>query len=377
MAFKEIKPRKTHRGGISLEFMVEGERYSFAPVIGGKFEDNLDYSEAAATARQIARDLRGNAFDKTLNRYRPNKPEKIAAERLAQNYDLRLLWAQYIEGRKDHVSPSTWAVGYAQITRLLELTDKYKLENAQALKLWLINNKPPYYAKRLLQQLNACCNWGVKIELIKSNPFEGYQDLLKKRTGKANKEIDPFDSEEKNKIISIFCDNPKLIHYSGLIKFLFNVGCRPSEALALTWGDVAKNRIVFEKAYVCGKISNRLKTEEKRIVSQSKSVQLILREQRVYLGEKRTAENDIVFPAKTAKKYIDWNNFSSKSWRVALKEDPNIKYRSPYQMRHTFITLALKGGISPQDIARHCGNSANVIFSNYAGVSRDFTMPDF
>jgi hypothetical protein len=57
-------------------------------------------------------------------------------------------------------------------------------------------------------------------------------------------------------------------------------------------------------------------------------------------------------------------------------DEAAIEYRNPYQMRSTFITLALANGVSVQDVAKHCGNSPRVIWSNYAGVNRDFVMPN-
>jgi integrase len=84
-----------------------------------------------------------------------------------------------------------------------------------------------------------------------------------------------------------------------------------------------------------------------------------------------------VFPSTRDLGYIDWDYFAISAWKKVLKTINSLEYKNPYQMRHTFITLALKNSISPQDIARHCGNSAEVIFKHYAGTSRTFVMPDF
>jgi integrase len=373
---KEIKPRRTGKGGITLEFMIKGERYAFAPVINGRFDNNLDYGEACSVARQIARDLHADRFDATLSRYKPETPEKKEAKRLSQNYDLSMLWGQYTEARKNHVSESTLSIGYAQITRLLNDADSTQLVDAQNLKLWILNNKPATYAKKLLMQLNACCKWGIELKLIDNNPFEGYQKLLNKKTSVTESDIDPFDETERKLIIDIFASNKRLNHYRGLVEFLFSAGCRPSEAIALTWEDVEKNKIVFNKAFVNGVLSNRLKTEEKRVVNQNKTVQLILSNQKKYLIEQGLLDSGLVFPASKGKGYVDWHNFSTKFWKKTLFSNETIRYRTPYQMRHSFITSMLKAGVSPQDIAKHCGNSADVIFRHYAGVSRGFTMPE-
>jgi integrase len=373
---KNIAPQRTTSGGIKIEFMIDGKRYSLAPVISGRFDNTLDYRQSQVIAGQIACDMHAKTFDITLAKYKPKTLESIEAERALQNYDLLELWMQYIDAKKNHVAESTLSIGYNQVTNLLKSFESTKLANAQEIKLWVLNNKPATFAKKLLMQLNACCRWGIGVKLISENPFEGYQKLLNKKTTQTEKDIDPFSEKERDLIITLFSNDKRLNHYYHLVEFLFYVGCRPSEAISLTWADVENGRIVFNKAFVNGHLSNRLKTEEKRIINQNATAKRILASQKNKVKESGLDHLDLVFPAPKGKGRIDWGNFSNNYWRKSITKLEGVRYRNPYQMRHTFITAMLKAGVSPQDIAKHCGNSASVIFSNYAGISRGFTMPE-
>jgi len=60
-------------------------------------------------------------------------------------------------------------------------------------------------------------------------------------------------------------------------------------------------------------------------------------------------ESDFVFVAKEGG-VIDLHNFTNRAWRNTLKGQ-NIRYRPPYNCRHTFITLCLDAGVPIQQVA--------------------------
>ncbi len=43
-----------------------------------------------------------------------------------------------------------------------------------------------------------------------------------------------------------------------------------------------------------------------------------------------------------------------------------LRYREPYQMRHTYATMAIMAGASPMYVARQMGNSPRIVFKHYA-----------
>ena len=52
-------------------------------------------------------------------------------------------------------------------------------------------------------------------------------------------------------------------------------------------------------------------------------------------------------------------------------------YRPQYNTRHTMISACLEAGISPVQIAQWVGNSAEIIFRNYAGLINKISVPEF
>jgi integrase len=52
-------------------------------------------------------------------------------------------------------------------------------------------------------------------------------------------------------------------------------------------------------------------------------------------------------------------------WQATLKS-LGIRYRRPYNMRHTYATLGLMNGLKPAFLAKQLGHSLQVFFQVYA-----------
>jgi site-specific recombinase XerD len=120
-------------------------------------------------------------------------------------------------------------------------------------------------------------------------------------------------------------------------------------------------------------ITPGLKTQKQRYVPFNAGLQSFMKEYRSRIGN--PGNEALVFPAPRGG-LLDFHNFDTRGWKHTLT-DAGIELKKPYQMRHTFITLALKNGMSPQDVAKIVGNSAKIIYENYAGVSRVIEVPEF
>ncbi|QJB29441.1 site-specific integrase [Limnospira fusiformis SAG 85.79] len=174
-------------------------------------------------------------------------------------------------------------------------------------------------------------------------------------------------------MIQGFDSDPLHSHFSLYVRFCFFTGCRPSEAIALRWSDVAADlsQITFSSVIVRGeggrKRCDGLKSQTRRDFPCNEQVQTIL-------GEARSQNHsEIVFPSITGKPIQD-GDFGKRHWHPVLKQS-GIKQRKPYQMRHTFITLCLDAGIDAKDVAAWVGNSPQVIYQNYAGRNRGLSIP--
>ena len=74
--------------------------------------------------------------------------------------------------------------------------------------------------------------------------------------------------------------------------------------------------------------------------------------------------NSYIFVTETGQP-LDLNNFRYRIWEPALKK-ANVKYRYPYQARHTFATKSIREGRDPLWIANQMGTSLEMLFKHYA-----------
>jgi integrase len=116
-------------------------------------------------------------------------------------------------------------------------------------------------------------------------------------------------------------------------------------------------------------IRERLKTQERRIFPCGEGLSEFLRS----IAPESIDCATFVFK-EPGGKYINMNRLS-KQWKKILSS-ANVDYRKLYCTRHTYITFCLDAGMNPKDIAKLCGNSAAMIFANYAGVNRNLVAPD-
>jgi integrase len=78
---------------------------------------------------------------------------------------------------------------------------------------------------------------------------------------------------------------------------------------------------------------------------------------------------------------LDAANFLTRIWVPIVQKLVEVgkvkRYLPQYNCRHTFITLCLEDGISPQQVAEWCGTSVAVIEQHYLGTIRPVNVPWF
>jgi len=362
-----------NRGGIRIRFRVGGKTYNLSPIPGGKWDDLGDRTAAEIIARQIAADIHLGNFDPTLQRYggglrNVRRGLEESQRRLREVTTVRSgetilsIWGKYREFKRPLLAPTTLRIDYGRRMDWLDQFPQMGLGDAPQIRDWLLAHRAPSEARRCLSQLSVACCWAIESGLIESDPFAGMPQRIRKKR-EDPEEINPFTAQGRGRIIEAFQTSRFYQHYAPLVEFLFLTGCRPSEALGLEWRDLKGTRLTFRRTWSDGVLSPRLKTQKQRTIVLGERVAVLLRE------ENKT--DPIMFPGVEGGR-IDWHNFANRAWRGVLSTLPEIDYRNPKQMRHTFISLQILGGVSPPDIARYCGNSPQVIYQRYLGASRDF-----
>jgi site-specific recombinase XerD len=344
----------------------------------GLSDTKINLKIAEAKAQEIQTDIVLERFDYTLDKYRPTHLKLVTMNHSQQALNLGALWDKYMEFKKPIASPSTIGNQYAGFTRAIALLPSQNLKDSVIIRDWIIANKPPNAAKRLIVQLNACCKWGMKSGLITENSFFDMASeikLPKNQRGEEN-DITPFTREERDLIIEAFAKHPHYRYYTAYVQFCFFTGCRPSEAIGLQWKhiDFDNSVVKFRQAVVFGEgyqptLKDGLKTQEKRDFPINNQLREILTAHKSECAK----PNDFVFPAKEGG-FIRVNNFANVAWRKVL-ESCGIEYRKPYQTRHSFITLCLDAHIEVKDVAKWVGNSPEIIYRHYAAHLRSLAVP--
>lgn len=173
---------------------------------------------------------------------------------------------------------------------------------------------------------------------------------------------DPFDPVEADAIIDHMATRygPQAANYAGVG---FYVGCRPSEQIAISWDDMGwTDRILrIQRARVLHEVKDT-KTSRARDHELSARAQGFIEAQRQHT---QLARGLVFMDPVTGGPYNDEKPFRERYWRPTLTA-LKMRYREPYQMRHTYATMAIMAENNPAWVARQMGNSPQIMFRHYA-----------
>jgi len=349
----------------------------------GLTDNPANRKAAEIKAKQIELDIISGHFDPTLEKYQSRAYKTPKPKIEEQHITLPEIYQQYIDTKKDR-SATTWKGTYINTLNHLNGCPYKFPSEAMELKDWMMANKTLDACKRILMQLNAACNWAAERDLIKTNPFLGKSKI---RTKKTKTKIHPFSRDEKQAILAAFEESVKFNYLLPLIKFFFLTGCRTSEAIGLRWKNVKNDcsSISFEEVIVLGKGGAQRKQGTKQSPQRDFPCNRQLRELLLSIKPESAITNFSVFVRP------DGSPISHQDLRTAwygkggtlgivrqLAADGAIDgYRPQYNTRHTMISACLEAGISPVQIAQWVGNSAEIIFRNYAGLINKIQVPEF
>lgn len=350
-----IKPS----GSLLIEFGYQKRRHQLAPVPGGRFDNPQDVAIANRVASEIEQSIKLGKFD-GLDPWLPKPPVEVI-----KPLTLTEIWEQYKVAKVDKVSKASQLSVWQQVDRCLDcLVKKQRASmkltdiNPMIITKLLLDYYSPNVVKRTLQDLHAACNLAVKRKLITSNPLSGYQDELPDTTRKTSKEC--FSIDEVTIILEAF----KGSHYADLVEFLFLTGVRPQLAIALTWGDIKDDKIIFNKGFTNG------------VVTQGKTGRIthypLYPQLKNFIKtlpyKKDCNEFNLSFPSVKGK-YIDLHNFTQRIWKPLITDlvtqGKLSKYLPTYHCRHSTATLLAKSGLPSSTIAALLDTSETMLNKHY------------
>ncbi|MCU9949809.1 site-specific integrase [Pseudomonas sp. PDM13] len=227
----------------------------------------------------------------------------------------------------------------------------------------------PGVKRNAIWRLGTVLRTAVEDGVIDKNPAE---PIELPRRGK--KEVDPFTQAEADQIIEAMYARdfwPSSI-YAALYEFMFYSGLRIGEAIALQWDavELQKRTVRVFRVVALGEVEERTKTHKDRTVLLNDRAIHALEFALAYaerrkMGEGRIKETPFVFPPSKNSEFIKQTSDVHHQWRPILK-GLGIRYRKPYNCRHTYATMCLMSGMNPAFIAQQLGNSVQMLLSTYA-----------
>ncbi|MBF2099042.1 MAG: DUF3596 domain-containing protein [Gloeomargaritaceae cyanobacterium C42_A2020_066] len=363
-------------GRLQLRVSHGGKRYYIST---GLPDSPLTRRGQAGRVAEIERDLALGVFDTTLDRYRPVSGGDVAPEPVQAGPTLAEIWDAFTEEKRPQLRETTIEIDYRQIRARIAALPTNSCHDVGAIRDHLLKHHPVRAARKTLMLLNAAMNWAVSEGLIPDNPLAGVVKTIRvpKGVGEGH-QPDPFTPSERDAILAGFRTSAFSSRYAPLVEFLFLTGCRPSEAVAVQWGDVrpGKNVLSFRRDAVSTPrgvvLQDGLKTQTGRDFPVNPQLRGLLSSVR----PESPAPDELLFRSPRTGGVINWGNFVTRHWRPILGSQ-GVRYREPYCVRDTFITSCLERGISPVLIARWVGNSAEIILRRYAGVIERRGVPEF
>ena len=332
------------RGKYKLRWTYKNKRYTLSIGVVNK----TTYKAATAKARLIESDIMFDRFDTTLVKY-----GKQQQQHQQPTATIREAWEHYKKVNSNRIALTSQQNGWKNVDNCLSKASAstLALDKADELVNDLLNHYSPGTLKRVLIDLNAAS--------------KGYYDL-KKLPKIAKSSIKCFSDDEVKLIINSFQTdrfNPKSSvyrhsYYTNYVKFLAYTGCRPEEAIALTWNDI-DTTIRFDKAYSKGVLKD---TKNHKIRD------FPINEQLKSLLEECDNNSRLVFPAVSGG-YINQGTWHRRYWNCVLNNLVILKlvkeHLRSYCLRHSFITRCIRNGLDIASVAEISGNTTETIMRYY------------
>jgi integrase len=355
------------------------------------FEATQEGLEATvAICQDILKDYYRGCFDQTLVKYglaSLETPRLTEIIHLPTNSEptLDIIWENY-KTLKPDVSNNTLKNRWNVIDRWLSQCPKECLliDNSDQLLAYLRTKHKDGGILYPLQTLSTAVNLSVKLKRTTFNPLPTLLALLEIDNPKS---IQIYTKQEAKTILQAFKDGRfdnnysaySSSYYAPYVEFRILTGCRPSEAIALTWNDIKDNgdkcQIIFNKRYTSGQLLQGTKNGvDARIFPCNQQLTDFLRSL-----PRIPNDHDLIFPTFRGN-YIYSDNFHSRYWQPIVRKLFEQKAISKelvfYDLRHSFITWLVRSGTDIKTIAAICGNSAETIMKHYLATNTEIELPE-
>ncbi|MES2319052.1 MAG: tyrosine-type recombinase/integrase [Pseudomonadota bacterium] len=243
-------------------------------------------------------------------------------------------------------------------TRAVDLTTR-------DLRLWIMSfNIKRKTLQLILTPLRNALELAVVDEIIESSPpFDSIKlgKIISREQMGADFEADPFDINEIEAILEA-CEREQ---ERNMFRFAFASGLRPSEYIGLRWGAVnfVKNAFSVQGAFVDGQMKDSAKT-----LKGLRDVDMRYAAHEALIGQQRYTKmaGDLVFLHPISGEQWTGDKQIRERWRRILLI-AGVRYRNPYQTRHTFASSLLMLGANPLYVATQLGHADTTMVTRTYG----------
>lgn len=343
--------RKATEKSIELDFYYRGvrcrERIKLAPT-----PRNMSYATNLLGTIKI--EIEKGTFD-YAERFPNSKRARKLSNKPASLDTVGDRLASWLEGVEHQLEHST-LIGYRRIVENILIprvgTIRLRDFDRSAVRDLVATFDGTVTAKRInnvLGPLRSALEEAVDDDLLEVNPLKGFR-AKRRETADAREEVDPFSPAEVAAILAAI-DEPQVRNYC---QFNFATGLRTSEMIALCWSDVdwAKGEVVIRRAWVMGKMKAPKTKSGRRIITLVGPALEALKAQRQHT---QLAGEFVFHDPRTGARWGSDQTIRAGAWQRALRKG-EVRYRYPYQMRHTFASHALSAGENIMWVAKQMGH---------------------
>lgn len=260
----------------------------------------------------------------------------------------------YLKRAKEHLKSSTF-IGYQRaINQFCAAFGDRPIEQitVKEVKLWADQQDcGPKRMRNLASVLRVVLDEAVEDELIAHNPLHDWAPKRKDHAPKVSK-VDPFSADEQSRILDALTGQAK-----NLIQFAFWTGLRTSELIALEWGDIDLKKA---QASITKAVTQSSDEPEDTKTAAGRRVIVLLPPAIEALKAQREfsllhSSGVIFLNPRTGKPWEGDAPIRKTLWVPALKRS-GVRYRRPYQTRHTFASMMLSAGENIAWVAKMMGH---------------------
>lgn len=372
--------------GVKIRELVSGDRIQIAFTYEGRECRELmpagpvnksSIQRAAVFREDIKEKIKAGTF--VYGECFPDSPR--AEEKRVESTLMRTLLHKQLETYERQVANEQLALsthnGYAKSINSERMKHWHEMKVSEVtpsmLREWIADMDCTSKAIRnMLIPIRSVFEDAVNDELIETNPFDriALTKLIRQTAKASDYVIEPFTRAERESILQACREDER-----PTFLFWFNAGLRPGELQALDWGSIDWDKKVahITQNQVAGVIKPPKTAAGVRAVDLNADAMEALQAQKAISRARGTR---VWLNPRTLQPWDTDAQIRKTAWQPIMLR-AGIKYRNPYQIRHTYASSMLTAGANPWYLAEQLGHEdVEMVFRTYGKFIReDYQKP--